>query len=174
MIDTHCHVNFKDYDEDRDEVVERAKSRLNGFIDSGFGYESNIKSLEQSREYDGFAYSTFGFHPVSSQNCTQKELDDVKEQVITHMDEIVAIGEVGMDFYYCTDKALRERQKEIFLEFVNIANEYRKPLVIQEEMPRRRSSICLKIMMTFQEWFFTAMEEALNWLEELQTRMNIT
>ena len=130
MIDTHCHVNFEDYDGDRDEVVERAKAKLNGFIDSGFGYESNIKSLKQSKEYEGFAYSTFGFHPVSSQNCTQKELDDVTEQVITHMDEIVAIGEVGMDYYYCTDKTLRERQKEIFLEFVNIANEYRKPLVI--------------------------------------------
>ena len=58
MIDTHCHVNFEDYDEDRDEVVERAKAKLNGFIDSGFGYESNIKSLKQSKEYEGFAYST--------------------------------------------------------------------------------------------------------------------
>ncbi len=130
MIDTHCHVNFEDYDEDRGELIERAKSKLTAFIDSGFGYQSNIKSLELSREYPGFVYSTFGYHPVSSQNFPDSELQKVKEQLISHLDEIVAIGEVGMDFYYCTDKALRERQREIFLNFVELADEYKKPLVI--------------------------------------------
>ena len=47
-------------------------------------------------------------------------------------------------------------------------------LLFMEEMQRRRSSIFLKIMMTFQEWFFTAMEVAPSLLEELQTKMNIT
>ena len=68
MIDTHCHIDFKDFDSDREDVINRAKDKLDLVIASGFDMKSNQNVLELSKTYEGFIYPTFGFHPVSSQN----------------------------------------------------------------------------------------------------------
>lgn len=130
MIDTHCHIDFDEFDSDREEVISRAREKLNAIVNSGYGLESNEKALALSKKYEGFVYPTFGFHPVSSQNSPQEEIDAAHKQMINHLDEILAVGEVGMDFFYCTDKAMRLRQQEIFMGFVELANEYKKPLLI--------------------------------------------
>ena len=130
MIDTHCHIDFEEYDKDRDEVITRAKDKLDAVIVSGIGYESNQGVLDLSEEYKDFIYPSFGYHPVSSQKCSDEELRLAHEHLIENLDNIVAIGEVGMDYFYVKDKALREKQKEIFLSFIEIANEYKKPLLM--------------------------------------------
>lgn len=130
MIDTHCHIDFEDFDEDREEVIRRAKDKLDNVVVSGYSIDSNRDVLNISKEYEGFIYPTFGFHPVSSQNCTNEELEDAHEYLIENLKDIVAVGEVGMDYYYVTDKALRERQQEIFRSFLDIANEYQVPIVM--------------------------------------------
>ena len=130
MIDTHCHIDFKDFDSDREDVIKRAKDKLDNVIVSGFSNDSNMEVLQLSKDYEGFIYPTFGFHPVSSQNATQEEIDIAHENIKNHLDEILAIGEVGMDYFYVTDKALRERQQEIFKGFLELANEYKVPIVM--------------------------------------------
>ncbi|WP_298498714.1 TatD family hydrolase [uncultured Methanobrevibacter sp.] len=130
MIDTHCHIDFKDFDDDRKEVIARAQDKLDAIIASGYSKDSNSDVLKLSKEYEGFIYPTFGFHPVSSQNCSDEELKDAHNYLIENLDNIVAVGEVGMDYYYVTDKALRERQREIFSSFLDIANEYKVPIVM--------------------------------------------
>ena len=86
--------------------------------------------MQLSKDYEGFIYPTFGFHPVSSQNATEEDIKIAHENIDKYLDEIVAIGEVGMDYYYVTDKSLRERQQEIFTGFLNLANEYKVPIVM--------------------------------------------
>ena len=81
-------------------------------------------------EYKNFIYPSFGYHPVSSQNCSEEELKLSHSHLIENINNIVAIGEVGMDYFYVKDKALREKQKEIFLSFIEIANEYKVPLLM--------------------------------------------
>ena len=130
MIDTHCHIDFEDYDNDREDVIKRAKDKLDFVIASGFNRQSNQNVLELSKEYEGFIYPTFGFHPVSSQNSTDEELNDAQNHLIDNLSDIVAVGEVGMDYYYVTDKALRERQQEIFTSFLNLANDHKVPIVM--------------------------------------------
>lgn len=130
MIDTHCHIDFEDFDSDREEVIKRAKDKLDHVIVSGYSNESNMKVLQLSKDYEGFIYPTFGFHPVSSQNATEEDLKIAHENIRNHLDDILAIGEVGMDYYYVTDKALRERQQEIFRSFLELANEYKVPIVM--------------------------------------------
>ena len=130
MIDTHCHIDFEDFDDDREEVIKRARDKLDLIIACGFNRESNQNVLDISKEYEGFVYPTFGFHPVSSQNSTDEELKDAQNHLIDNLDSIVAVGEVGMDYFYVTDKALRERQQEIFTSFLNLANEYKVPIVM--------------------------------------------
>ena len=130
MIDTHCHIDFEDFDKDRLDVIKRAQDKLDYVIASGFNKQSNENVLALSKEYEGFIYPTFGFHPVSSQNSTDDELKEAQEHLINNLDDIVAVGEVGMDYYYVTDKTLRERQQEIFKSFLNLANEFKVPIVM--------------------------------------------
>lgn len=130
MIDTHCHIDFEDFDDDRKEVIGRAKDKLDNVIVSGYSNESNMKVLQLSKDHEGFIYPTFGFHPVSSQNATQEDIDIAHDNISKYLNDIVAIGEVGMDYFYVTDKALRERQQEIFKGFLELANEYKVPIVM--------------------------------------------
>ena len=130
MIDTHCHIDFEDFDGDREDVIKRAKDKLDHIIVSGYSNDSNMDVLKLSRDYEGFIYPTFGFHPVSSQNATQEDIDIAHNNIKNHLNDILAIGEVGMDYYYVTDKALRERQQEIFRGFLELADEYRVPIVM--------------------------------------------
>ena len=130
MIDTHCHIDFEDFDDDREDVIRRAKNKLDHVIVSGYSNDSNMKVLQLSKDYEGFIYPTFGFHPVSSQNATEEDIRIAHENIGKHLNEIVAVGEVGMDYFYVTDKALRERQQEIFQGFLELANEYKVPIVM--------------------------------------------
>lgn len=130
MIDTHCHIDFEEYDKDRGEVIKRAQDKLDAVIVSGIGYESNKGVLDLCEEYKNFIYPSFGYHPVSSQNCSEDELKLSHSHLIDNINNIVAIGEVGMDYFYVKDKAMREKQKEIFLSFIEIANEYNVPLLM--------------------------------------------
>jgi len=130
MIDTHCHIDFEDFDSDREEVIQRAKDNLDHVIVSGYSNDSNMKVLKLSKDNEGFIYPTFGFHPVSSQNATQEDIKIAHENVRKYIDDIVAIGEVGMDYFYVSDKDLRERQEEIFRGFLDLANEYKVPIVM--------------------------------------------
>ena len=139
MIDTHCHIDFEDYDNDRDEVIKRAQNHMDAIINSGTSLEGNENALRLSKEYENFVYPTFGFHPVTSQECGQQEIDEAQKHLINNIDNIVAIGEVGMDYFYTKDKALRERQKEIFTSFIEIADQHKVPLLMHVRDCERRA-----------------------------------
>ncbi|SDA39415.1 TatD family hydrolase [Methanobrevibacter millerae] len=130
MIDTHCHIDFEEYDEDRDQIIKRAEEVLDAVVVSGIGYESNRGVLDLCSKYENFIYPSLGYHPVSSQNCTEEELKLTHQDIIENRDNIVAIGEVGMDYFYVKDKALREKQREIFQTFIELADEYKIPLLM--------------------------------------------
>lgn len=144
MIDTHCHIDFEDYDKDRNEVIQRAKDNLDAVINSGTSLKGNETVLNLSKKHEGFLYPSFGFHPVTSQDCTNLELKEAQKHLINHIDDIVAIGEVGMDYFYCKDKTLRERQKEIFTSFIEIANDYKVPLLMHVRDCERKAFNMIK------------------------------
>ena len=139
MIDTHCHVNFDDYADDREDVIKRAKDKLDAILVSGTDCESNEHVLKLAKEHKGFIYPTFGFHPVSSQESSDEEIKEAQQQILNNLDNIVAIGEVGTDYFYVKDKALRERQKKIFKSFINIANDYKVPLLMHVRDSERKA-----------------------------------
>ncbi|MCQ2973147.1 MAG: TatD family hydrolase [archaeon] len=130
MIDTHCHIDFEDYDEDRLEVIQRAQDKLDAFILSGTSFEGNNNALKYANKYKEFIYPSLGYHPVSSQKYPDEHREKTRNHIIENIDDIVAIGEVGMDFFYVKDKDIRAKQRETFISFVEVANEYKKPLLI--------------------------------------------
>lgn len=125
FIDTHCHV-FSEYYDNIDEIVNQCKkNNVNRIIVNGCDINSNKEVLELVNKYD-VIYGAIGFHPT--------ELDDFKDEYFEFLEnnisnpKIVAIGEIGLDYYYNnTDK---DKQKEIFKRQLDIANKYNKPIIV--------------------------------------------
>ena len=130
MIDTHCHIDFEEYDKDRKDVIDRAQNVLDSIVDSGINKATGLKILELAKKYPDFIYPSLGFSPVSSHEKTREEIKEFREFLIDNINNCVAIGEVGMDYYFVRDKASRQKQRENFISFVEIADEYKKPLLL--------------------------------------------
>jgi len=130
MIDTHCHVDFKDYNKTRKDVIKRAKAELTAIINSGATLGGNRRTLKLLQEYKGFIYGTLGFHPVNAAKAEAIVLEDAKKEIISNIDKAVAIGETGLDFHHTKDVEGRRKQIKVFESFIDLASEYEMPLVI--------------------------------------------
>lgn len=124
MLDAHCHLSFKAFNRDRDEVIERARKALEGVVDCGATLATMERSLDLSTRYEGFVHSTLGLHPSSPYD------PEVFEYIEKNIDGIVALGETGLDYHYARDEGERVAQLETFGKFVELAREYDLPLVI--------------------------------------------
>ena len=97
FIDTHCHLDFPEFDQDRDEVIKRAKSQgIEYIINIGSSIEGSKKSLELAKKYDCI-YATVGIHPHDADRFDKKEEAVLRE--LAKKDKVVAIGEIGLDYY---------------------------------------------------------------------------
>lgn len=130
MIDTHAHVDFKDFNKNREEVIKRAKDKLMALINSGATLGGNRRALELSKKHKGFIYPTLGFHPVNSSKAEFKVVEEVIDLIEDNIEKAVGIGEAGMDYYHVKDLEGRRKQEKVFKLFANLAAEYELPLVI--------------------------------------------
>lgn len=124
MLDAHCHLSFKAFNRDRDEVVARAMEVLEGVIDCGATLATMERSLELSAQYVGFIHSTLGLQPSSPFDPA------VFEYIEKNIDKIVALGETGLDYHYAKSEGERMAQLETFSMFIALAKEHDLPLVI--------------------------------------------
>ena len=96
MIDTHCHLDFKDYDNDRDDVINRAlKAGVTRMINVASSIDGSHRSVELANRYD-MVYATVGIHPHDAKTVTDAALSDLK--ALAKDKKVVAIGEVGLDY----------------------------------------------------------------------------
>lgn len=121
LIDTHCHLSDKDYD-NLDYII----NNMNGImIASGCDDESNKEVLYLIKKYKN-VYGTLGIHPENIDNITDNSFKLIEDNI--NNDKIVAIGEIGLDYYYTVET--KEKQKEIFEYQVKLAEKYNKPIVV--------------------------------------------
>ena len=126
LIDTHCHLDFPEFDEDRDEVIRRAKSAGIGYIiNIGSSLLGSKKALELSQQYD-FIYATIGLHPHEADKFDDKVRASIEK--LAREDKVAAIGETGLDYYKNYSKT--ENQKILFRYLVKLAKDLALPLVI--------------------------------------------
>ncbi|MGF7118954.1 TatD family hydrolase [Methanobacterium oryzae] len=130
MIDTHCHVDFKDFNKNREEVMDRAKKKLNSVINSGATLGGNRRTLKLVKEYKGFLYGTLGFHPESASKADSSIIEQSFKEINENIHKAVALGETGLDFFHIEETEKRNRQIKVFKSFIDLANEYEMPLVI--------------------------------------------
>lgn len=140
LIDSHCHLNAKQFDHDRDIVVQKAiDSGISVILDSGETFDENEKSLFISVKYP-IVKSCAGFSP---KNLKQADAKMVQDQMRLNKDKITAIGEVGLDYWFVKGHMERETQKKIFESFIKLAIELNKPLVIHSRSAGRQ---CIELL----------------------------
>jgi len=128
MIDVHCHLEQKDYDVDREEVINKCREKLKAIITSCAHPNDLEITIEIVKRYKGFVFATLGIHPeYIGENLN---IEDFIEKVKGNKDNIVGIGEVGLDYHWIKEENLREKQRELFRFFIKFAKELNLPLVI--------------------------------------------
>ena len=130
MIDAHCHVDFKEFNKNREEVMGRAKKKLNAIVNSGATLGGNRRTLKLIEEYKGFLHGTLGFHPVNASKADSSIIKQAFKEINENIDKAVALGETGLDFHHVEDTEKRNRQIKVFRSFMDLANEYEMPLII--------------------------------------------
>lgn len=130
VIDSHCHLDFKSFDRDRENVIRRAKAAgVKSIVNSGVDYLTNRRTLDLSRRY-GSIYPTLGLSPNSVDRTGMSDLRITLNYIGEHADEINGVGEAGLDYYRCTDPGKRQKQKQIFQKVIDLAVASDLPLVI--------------------------------------------
>jgi TatD DNase family protein len=126
MIDTHAHLDFPDYNADRDEVIARAQSAgVKRIVNIGCDLKSSANSVDLANRYTQI-FATVGIHPHDA-----KQYDDEAEERLRELansSRVVAIGEVGLDFY--RDHSPRDQQREAFVRQIALAKGLGLPLVV--------------------------------------------
>lgn len=125
-VDAHCHLDFEQFDDDREEIIVESKQKLEFIVNAGSNIEHNKAALELANKYSDFVIPTLGLHPCYTDYFNQ--LNEVKNQIHEH--DPVAIGEIGLDHHHVQDEELRERQEEVFRELLQLAEDLQKPVVI--------------------------------------------
>ena len=121
LIDTHCHLSNEDY-ENLNQVINNMDGIM---IASGCDNKTNKEVLELIKKYPN-VYGTLGIHPSEIDSITNDSLKIIEDNI--NNPKIVAIGEIGLDYYWVKDN--KEKQKEIFIKQLELAKKYKKAVVI--------------------------------------------
>jgi len=126
LIDTHAHLDFHQYDADREEVIARAReANVTRIITIGIDRQTSEKAIEIAENHHNI-YAAIGIHPHDANEATDEDIEVLKE-LIQHP-KVVAIGEVGLDFY--RNISPPDVQRRLFRMFLDWSSEYGKPLII--------------------------------------------
>lgn len=129
FTDTHIHLDGSEFDDDRDDVVSRAKAAgtCRMFIPA-IDLPTVGSVMAVADRYPGFAYPMAGLHPEEVRGDWRDVLQQIREQIDIHRGRFIAIGEIGLDFYW--SREFGQEQLEAFEEQVRWSVETRLPLMI--------------------------------------------
>lgn len=126
-VDSHAHLNDPAFDEDIDDVIERAKRGGIGWVVvPGYDIESSKKAIQLAHQFPDFIYAAVGWHPHDADQFNESDW----EKMVSLFDEekVVAVGETGLDFYKRYSK--KEAQKTLFLKHIEAALEKDLPIIM--------------------------------------------
>lgn len=126
LIDTHAHLDSKKFDDDREAVIARAfASGVERIVNIGFNRETIPTTLALAEAYDRI-YAAVGWHPQDAVSMRPEDLDWLEE--LTRHPKVVAIGEIGLDYYW--DTSPKDVQQQVFREQIRLARRVGKPIII--------------------------------------------
>ena len=126
FFDSHSHYNDEKYNIDRNEIIKSAYSEgITRLVCAGYNVKQSEFALDLAKDFH-FMYATCGISPNDIEDFVDNNLEKIEE--IGKDNRIVAIGEIGLDYYWNKDN--KELQKELFAKQIEIANKLDKPIVI--------------------------------------------
>jgi TatD DNase family protein len=126
IFDTHAHYDDKQFDQDREELLASMKDNgIGTIVDVGSNMETSAWIVEAVKRYP-MMYGAVGVHPSDTADLTDADMDTLKKY--TAMDKILAIGEIGLDYYW--DEPERDIQKKWFEAQIELAREVKLPIII--------------------------------------------
>lgn len=129
FIDSHSHIDGEEFDADRDDMICRAKEAgARAILVPAINLGGMEKLRDVVRQYPGFAYAMIGLHPEDVRDNWRDVVAEMKRMQSESPEEFIAIGEVGLDFYW--SREYEQQQLECFEEQVKWAIETRLPLMI--------------------------------------------
>ncbi len=132
FLDSHCHLDDEKFDIDREKVIpEIYNAGITTFVNCGYSLQGSLRAIELSKKYD-YIYATVGISPNDLSTNWSKDVEKIDEILQANENEvkkakIVAVGEIGLDYHYDTDK---EWQKQAFIKQIEIANKHNLPITI--------------------------------------------
>ncbi len=154
LIDTHAHLNFNAYKNDADEVIRRSLDNNVWMINVGSKYETSKRAVEMAQRYPEGVFASVGLHPLHLEtklvkikidleevafNAKEEEFDYGKYKELAQSSKVIAIGEVGLDYYYKpkTKKKLaefKEKQRTVLCQQLKLAEELNLPVIFHCRM----------------------------------------
>lgn len=129
LIDSHAHLDFKDFDKDRDEVIQRAfDGGVEKIITIGCSLDRSQAAIDLAQKYDN-VYASIGVHPDDV-----KELGDPSALEKLHkfgqQEKVVAFGEIGLEYYQLKEESIKKAQIKGFREQLSLAKELDLPIIL--------------------------------------------
>lgn len=128
LIDTHAHLDFVDYEEDREQVIARAwDAGLVGIVTIGIEPQDWDKTLDIANKHGG-VYAALGIHPNSADQTNKDSMDELARLCKAGKEKVVALGETGLDYY--RQYIAHDKQQESFRAHLDLARELDLPVII--------------------------------------------
>jgi TatD DNase family protein len=166
LTDTHCHLDFNKFDEDRDSVIQRAiESGIGRILIPGLDLASSQSAIKLA-ESNPNMYAAVGFHPTDLDTWNDTSIEDLLALILPHPEslsrwergwgegKIVAIGEIGLDYYWVKESDKRARQREVLKRQLKLAQDVNKPVVIhmREESDAWFGQASVDLLEILTEW----------------------
>ena len=143
LIDIHTHINFRDYKNDGDEVVRRALDSGVWLINSGSQYSTSQRAAEYAGKYKEGVYAIVGLHPIhvleggreeknwqgEIEEREYEEFDEKKYLKLLENPKVVGVGEIGLEYDAKTTEDKKDKQKEVLIRQIEMAQQAGKPMV---------------------------------------------
>lgn len=140
LIDSHVHLDDPRYDQDRDQVFQRAhEAGIEAFVTIGCDLSTSQSAANLAEAHDN-VFATIGVHPHESKEIVNGWYDEFRK--LAQQPKIVAYGEIGLDYHY--DHSPRDVQRQRFREQVQLAKELHLPIVIHTREAQEDTITILK------------------------------
>lgn len=142
MIDTHIHIDEEAFAADSEQVIARQQEKgVTAMIVPGVNVASVETVLSVCRAHKGYCFAALGLHPEDVKEDWETQWQTVEKAIRTNRNELVAIGEIGLDYYW--DTTYKEQQKEVLRRQLLLAQELNLPVILHN---RNATEDILKIL----------------------------
>jgi len=152
LTDTHCHLDLNKFDEDRESAIKRAlETGVKRILIPGLDLESSQAAIHLAELHPAI-YAAIGFHPTDLDKFSEKAFEDL--QKLSAHPKVVAIGEIGIDYYWIKEPEKRAFQIEILRRQLDFAASVNKPVIIhmREEEDVWFSQASIDLIQILREW----------------------